>query len=130
MNSLWIIDVDCDTASQLLIIYSVFVKYLKKKREYNEAVHQLFIAFKKAYYSVSQEVSYNILTECDITMQLVRLKKLLFITFLSVLLIFYLLCYDKCTAHFYVLCIIVTVSISVKIQQKVNKKNRKNGNKK
>ena len=66
---------------------------LKKKRkwEYNKAVHQLFIAFKRACYSVRRGVSYNILTECDITMQLVRLKKLLFITFLCVLLVFYLL---------------------------------------
>jgi hypothetical protein len=43
-----IIDVDSDAIGQLLIIYSVFVKYLKK-REHNEAVHQLFIDFKKAY---------------------------------------------------------------------------------
>ena len=40
---------------------------------------------------------------------------------LSYLYFTYQLCYDKCTAHFYVLCIIATVSISVKIQQKVNK---------
>jgi len=77
-NSLGIIEVDCNTAPQLLIIYSVFVKYLKKKGggEYNEAVHQLFIAFKRAYYPVRREVSYNILTECDITMPLVRLIKM------------------------------------------------------
>jgi len=54
-------------------------------------VQQLFIAFKKAYYSARRQISYNIPNECDITMQLVRLKKLLFITFLSVLLVFYLL---------------------------------------
>jgi hypothetical protein len=36
---------------QLLIIYSAFVKYLKKM-EYNEAVYQLFIDLKKAYNSV------------------------------------------------------------------------------
>jgi len=34
---------------------------LEKKWEYNEAVHQLFKNFKKAYYSVRKEVLYNIL---------------------------------------------------------------------
>jgi len=34
---------------------------LKKKWEYNEAVHQLFIDFKKAYDSVRREVLCNIL---------------------------------------------------------------------
>ena len=33
------------------------------KWEYNEAVHQLFIDFKKAYESVRREVLYNILIE-------------------------------------------------------------------
>jgi hypothetical protein len=36
---------------------------LKKKWEYNETVHQLFIEFKKAYDSVRREVLYNILIE-------------------------------------------------------------------
>ena len=35
---------------------------LEKKWEYNEAVHQLFIDFKKAYDSVRREVLYNTLT--------------------------------------------------------------------
>ena len=39
----------------------------------NEPVHQLFIDFKKAYYSVKREVLYNILMEMGIPMQLVRL---------------------------------------------------------
>jgi hypothetical protein len=34
---------------------------LEKKREYKEAVHQLFIDFKRAYDSVRREVLYNIL---------------------------------------------------------------------
>jgi len=38
-----------DATGQLLIIYSAFVKYLRKIWAYNEAVHQLFIDFKKAY---------------------------------------------------------------------------------
>ena len=39
---------------------------LEKKWEYNEAVHQLFIDFKKAYDSVRREVLYNILVELGI----------------------------------------------------------------
>jgi hypothetical protein len=34
---------------------------LEKKWEYNGAVHQLFIDFKKAYDSVRREALYNIL---------------------------------------------------------------------
>jgi len=46
---------------------------LEKKWEYTEAVHQLFIGFKKAYYSVRREVLYNIVFEFGIYMKLVRL---------------------------------------------------------
>jgi sorting nexin-29 len=49
---------------------------LEKKCEYDEAVHQLFIDFKKAYDSVRKEVLYNILIEFGITMKLVRLTKM------------------------------------------------------
>ena len=50
---------------------------LKKKWECNEAVHQLFIDFKKAYDSVRKETLYNILIEFGIIpLQLVRLIKL------------------------------------------------------
>jgi len=49
---------------------------LEKKWEYNEAVHQLFIDFKKAYDSVRREVLYNILIEFGIPMKLVRLIKM------------------------------------------------------
>jgi hypothetical protein len=38
-----------------------FVRYWRKKWEYNETVHQPFIDFKKAYDSVRREVLYNIL---------------------------------------------------------------------
>jgi hypothetical protein len=41
--------VDFDAAGQLQIVYSAFGQ---KKQKYNEAVHQLFINFKKA---MSQE---------------------------------------------------------------------------
>jgi len=57
-----IINVDFDATGQLMIIHSTFIKYLKKKWEYNEAVkkkweyneavHHLFIDFKKAYDSL------------------------------------------------------------------------------
>jgi len=57
---------------KILIIYSAFVKYWRKKWEYNEAVHQLFIDFKKAYDSVRMEVLYNILIEFGICMKLLR----------------------------------------------------------
>jgi len=71
-----IINLDFDAAGQLLIIYCAFVKYLRKKWEYNEAVHQLFIDFKNAYNSVRREVLYNILNEFGIPMKLVRLIKM------------------------------------------------------
>jgi hypothetical protein len=48
---------------------------LEKKMEYNEAVHQNFIDFKKAYDSVRREVLYTILIEFCILMKLVRLIK-------------------------------------------------------
>ena len=55
-RKLWgIINVESDAIGQLLIIYSVFVKYLRKKWEHNEAVHQLFKDVKKAYESVRRE---------------------------------------------------------------------------
>jgi len=49
---------------------------LENRWKYNEAVHQLFIDFKKAYDSVSREVLYNILVEFVIPMNLVRLIKM------------------------------------------------------
>jgi len=49
---LGIINVDFDAAGQILIVYSAFIKYLRKKLENNEAVHQFFTDFKKAHDSV------------------------------------------------------------------------------
>jgi hypothetical protein len=48
---------------------------LKKKLEYNETLHHLFIDFKKAYDSVRREVLYNILMRdwAASCMKLVRL---------------------------------------------------------
>ena len=48
----------------------------KKKWEYNEAVHQLFTDFKRAYDSVRREILYNILIEFHIPIKLVRLIKM------------------------------------------------------
>jgi hypothetical protein len=49
------------------------LQILEKKWEYNGTVHQLFIDFKKAYYSVKGEVLYNILLEYGIPKKLVRI---------------------------------------------------------
>ena len=49
---------------------------LEKKREHNEAVHQLFIDFKIAYDSVRREALYNIFIEFGIPKKLVRLIKM------------------------------------------------------
>jgi hypothetical protein len=56
-------------------IFSIH-QILEKKWEYNEAVHQLFIDFNRAYDSVRREVLYNILIEFGIPMKLVRLIKM------------------------------------------------------
>jgi hypothetical protein len=50
-----------------------FIRYWIKKWNYNGAVHQLFIDFKKAYNSVTRAVLYNILIEFGVPMKLVRL---------------------------------------------------------
>ena len=71
-----IINVAFDATGRLLIIYSAFAKYFRKKWECNEEVHQLFINFKKAYDSVRREVLYKILIEFGIPRKLVRLIKM------------------------------------------------------
>jgi hypothetical protein len=73
---LGIISVDFDITGHLLIMYSAFIKYLRKKWESNEAVHQLFIDFKKAYDSVRRALLHNVLIEFGIPMKLVRLIKM------------------------------------------------------
>jgi hypothetical protein len=74
--------VSFNVTDQLLIRFSVFIRCCRKKWEYNETVHQLFIDFKKAYDSVRREVLYNILIEFGAPMKLVRLVKMCLI-FLS-----------------------------------------------
>ena len=61
-----IIKLDSDATCQILIIYSAFITYLKKKWECNEEVRQLFIDFKYDYDSVRRKVLYNILIEFGI----------------------------------------------------------------
>jgi hypothetical protein len=55
---------------------SCICQILGNKWKYNEAVHQLFIDFRKAYDSVKREVLYNILIEFGIPLKLVRLIKI------------------------------------------------------
>jgi hypothetical protein len=69
------ISVDFDLTDQLLIRFSAFVRYWRKKLQYNKTVHQLFIDFKKAYDSVKWEVLYNILIEFGAPMKLASLIK-------------------------------------------------------
>jgi len=52
---LGIINVDSDNMSTTDHIFCI-CQILEKKWEHNEAVHQLFIDFKKAYDSVRREV--------------------------------------------------------------------------
>jgi hypothetical protein len=63
------IKVDFDATGQLLIIHSAFVKYWRKKWEYTEAVHKLFIDYKKVHDSLRREALYNIIIEFVIPMQ-------------------------------------------------------------
>jgi len=60
---------DSSTADHILCTGEIF----EKKWEYSEAVHQLFVDFKKAYDSVRREVLYNIVTEFGIDVNLVSL---------------------------------------------------------
>ena len=63
-----------DLLFHCLVLSAVLVTY--SHSHYNEAVHQLFIDFKKAYDSVRREVLYNILIEFGIPKKLVRLVKM------------------------------------------------------
>jgi hypothetical protein len=72
---LGIIGVDFVVLGQLLIIYSAFVKYLRKKWEYNEALHRLFTEFKKAFDSVGWEVLCKPLIEFGIPLKFSKAHK-------------------------------------------------------
>ena len=60
------------TTDHIFCIRQIF----EKKWECNEAAHQLFIDFKKAYESVKREVLYTILIESGIPKKLVKLIKM------------------------------------------------------
>jgi hypothetical protein len=72
MKLLGITSVGFDVRDQLLIRFSAFVRYWRKKLEYTETVHLLFIDFKKA----RREVLYNILIEFGVPMKVVMLIKM------------------------------------------------------
>ena len=69
---LGIIDVDFDATDQLLIIYSAFVKYLRKNWS---TIRQCF-SYLQTSRKLRKEVLYNILTEFGIPVKLVTLIKL------------------------------------------------------
>jgi hypothetical protein len=80
-RKLLLITSDFIALGQLLIIYSAFFKYLRKNGNTMkqcigyEAVHRLFIEFKKAYESVRVEVLCNTLIEFGIPMKLRKFRK-------------------------------------------------------
>jgi hypothetical protein len=69
---LWCVVV-CDLDTSRMWSYILYSSNTWEKMEHNEAVHQLFIDFKKAYDSVRRETLYNILIEFGIPKKLVRL---------------------------------------------------------
>jgi hypothetical protein len=62
---------DFDVTDQLLIRLFAFIRGWRKKWEYNETVHQLFIDLRKAYDSVRREVLFIIFLEFQVPMKLV-----------------------------------------------------------
>jgi hypothetical protein len=72
---LGIFSVDINATGQLLILYSVFIKYLRKNGNTMEQCIN-YLQTKIAYDSVRREVLYNILIEFGIPMKLVRLIKM------------------------------------------------------
>jgi hypothetical protein len=73
-----IVDDQCGFRRNRSITVQVFCihQILEKNCEYNEAVHQLFIDFKKAYDSVRREVLYRILIEFGVPMKLIGPNKI------------------------------------------------------
>ena len=67
---------DFDATGQLLIVYSAFVKDLRKNGNTTRQCIGTFIDFKKACDLVRREVLYDILIEFGILMILVRLIKI------------------------------------------------------
>jgi hypothetical protein len=67
--------VESDAIGQTLDHIFCIRQVLEKKWEHNEAVHQLFMDFKKAYDS-DRAALYNILIEFGIPKKMVRLMKM------------------------------------------------------
>jgi hypothetical protein len=65
-----------DITDQLLIRFSAFVRYWRKKKLEYETVHQPFKDFKKGYDSVNREILCNLLIEFQVPMKLIRLIKM------------------------------------------------------
>jgi hypothetical protein len=76
MKLLGIICMGFDVTDQLLITCFASIRYWRRKWEYNETVHQLFVDFKKAFDSVRRVILYNILIEFGVPMKVVRLIKM------------------------------------------------------
>jgi hypothetical protein len=76
LKLLGIINLGFDVTDELLSRFFGIRQILKKKWEYNETVHRLFIDFKKACDSVRKEALHNILIEFGVRMKLVRLIKM------------------------------------------------------
>ena len=62
------------TTDHIVCIHQILEK--KKKKDYNTAVHQLFMDLKRPYDSVRREVLYSILNEFGIPLKLARLIKI------------------------------------------------------
>ena len=69
-----IINVDFDATRQLLIIYSAFVKYLRKNWNKMNPCISYLQDFKNFYDSLRKEVLCHILIEFGITMTVVKVK--------------------------------------------------------
>jgi len=67
-----IINVDFDATCQLLIIYSAFIRYLRKNGNTMKQCISSLYRLKEAYDSVKREVLYKILIESVILKKLVR----------------------------------------------------------
>jgi hypothetical protein len=76
MKLLGIISVGFDIIDQTMIRIFTFVRYWRKKWQYNETVYQLFIDFKKAHDSFRREVLYSILIELVLSMEQTRLTEI------------------------------------------------------
>jgi hypothetical protein len=71
-----IINVDFDATGSNTVHIFFILHILEKRLKYNEAVHQLFIDFKKTYESVRKAVLYHILIQFGNPMELVRIIKM------------------------------------------------------